>query len=231
MCVEWPTGELSPEKRYALIISVMVPRPIAWVSSVDAEGRPNVAPFSFFTCVATHPLLVGFTVMSRAGRAKDTLANAERTGEWVINVVTEDLLPQAVRTSIEAPPDFDEARYAGLELEPAVEVRAPRIKGSPVHMECRRHQIIPFGIADGRSNPSYFVVGEVVRLHVADAVLADGRVDPLALAAAGRMGGPLYTRTRELLRYDRPQWPKDAAESWSPPSPSAVPPHGRPAEG
>jgi flavin reductase (DIM6/NTAB) family NADH-FMN oxidoreductase RutF len=223
--VDWAMRDLPPEKRYALLISVMVPRPIAWVSSLDAAGRPNVAPFSFFTCVASHPLLVGFTVMSREGRAKDTLANAESTGEWVINVVTEDLLPQAVQTSIEAPADFDEARYAGLELEPAVQVRAPRIRRSPVHLECRLHRIVPFGETDGRSNPSYFVVGEVVHLHVADEVLTDGRVDPLALRAAGRMGGPLYTRTRDILRFERPRWPEDAVR------PAEAGPPGRVGDG
>jgi flavin reductase (DIM6/NTAB) family NADH-FMN oxidoreductase RutF len=195
---------ISPGAMYRFMIGVIVPRPIAFVSTRDANGHLNLAPFSYFTPLTNRPPLVGFSVQSREGEPKDTARNIEATGEFVINIVSEPMAEGMVLASGEWPPHVDEFELAGFTPAPSERVAPPRVAESPVSLECRLHQIVELGAAR-------FVVGEVVLAHVADGVLdAHGHVDPARLAPLGRLGGDAYAPLRDIVRIARPVVERDA---------------------
>lgn len=183
---------------YRLMISIIVPRPIAFISTVGPDGRFNLAPFSYFNAIASQPPLVGISINDRAGDPKDTLRNIRATGEFVANIVSEPLLEAMVMTAGEWPESVSEFEAAGLETAPSVRVRAPSVAASPVQLECVLHREIPLG-------NSTFVVGEIVLARVRDDVLTDGRVDPMKLRPVGRLGGELYSLMREVAKAPRPK--------------------------
>jgi flavin reductase (DIM6/NTAB) family NADH-FMN oxidoreductase RutF len=157
---------------YKLLIGSVVPRPIAWVSSVDAEGVRNLAPFSYFMAITHDPPTIAFSSGPRGAEIgggvrgkKDTLHNVEVTREFVVNVV-DDALAEAMNvTSGDYTPDVDEFTQAGLVAAPSVKVKPPRVAAAPVNMECRLAQIIPVG-----NLPHHLIVGEIVHMHVRDDV-------------------------------------------------------------
>src|SRR5689334_2086251 len=136
--------ELPYQSVYKILTGSVVPRPIGWISSVDTSGHPNLAPFSFFNAVCSNPPTLLFCPLIRGtdGKTKDTLNNVRATNEFVVNVVTEDVLRAMNASSIEAPPDFNEFEYAGLTLAASVTVKPPRVKESPIHFECKVREII-----------------------------------------------------------------------------------------
>jgi flavin reductase (DIM6/NTAB) family NADH-FMN oxidoreductase RutF len=192
-----PTS-VSPGAFYQFMISVVVPRPIAFVSTVNPEGQLNVAPFSYFNAITNQPPLLGISINSRRGEPKDTLRNIERTAEFVVNTVDESLGPRMVQTSGEWPEDVDEFRLTALTPIPSDLVKPPRVGESPVSMECRLHRIIELGA-------THFVVGEILRAHVKDEVLTDGRVDIQKLRPLGRLGGDGYSVVRDVIHLPRPK--------------------------
>ncbi|MBX5466816.1 MAG: flavin reductase family protein [Firmicutes bacterium] len=203
--------ELDPEAEggdalYRWLTTVVVPRPVAWVTTRSPQGKLNAAPFSFFTCLAAHPPLLGVTVMRRRGVLKDTASNALATGEFVINTVTEANWLMANATSIEAPPDYDEVAAVGLTPVQSHKVSVPGLAEAPVRLECVLEAALEFGQADGRSHPATFLVGRVVWMWMADDVVDEAGVDPRRLRAMGRMGGPAWTATQEIRRAERPRW-------------------------
>jgi flavin reductase (DIM6/NTAB) family NADH-FMN oxidoreductase RutF len=188
---------------YRTLVEVVTPRPIAWVTSIDPEGRVNLAPFSFFNAFGANPPVVVFSPTTRRdGTKKDTLLNVESTGEFVLNAAVEPLAEQVNLSSRELPRGVSEAELAGLTLRPSTRVRAPRIAAVPASLECRVLQIIPVG---GGPLSANLVVGEVVMIHVDDAILDDsGRVDPRKLRTIARLGGNDYCRTTDLFAMERP---------------------------
>ena len=191
---------------YKLMIGCVVPRPIAWVSSVDANGVANLAPFSYFMAITHDPPTIAFSSSPRAlaGGArgkKDTLRNVEATREFVVNVVDDVLAEQMNVTSGDYAPDVDEFVQAGLEVAPSLKVKAPRVAAAPINMECRVVQIIPVG-----NLPSNLVIGEIVQLHFREDVYdpATGRLDMHRLRPVGRLAGQLYTHVREIFEMKRP---------------------------
>jgi flavin reductase (DIM6/NTAB) family NADH-FMN oxidoreductase RutF len=189
---------LSPGAFYQFMISIVVPRPIAFVSTMSAEGKLNVSPFSYFNAISSEPPLLGISINRRGGLPKDTLRNIEQTGEFVVNTVNEDLGPRMVQASGEWPEDVDEFELTGLTPVPSDLVKPPRVGESPVGMECRLHRIIELGA-------SFFVVGEILRAHVKDEVLTDGRVDIQKLHPLGRLGGDGYSVVRDVIHMARPK--------------------------
>ena len=189
---------------YQALIGVVTPRPIAWVSSVDALGRVNLAPFSFFGAFGSNPPVVIFSpVVRRDGGLKDTLQNVRATGEFVLNAAIEALAEQVNVTSRELPHGQSEVDLAGLRLIPSVLVQPPRVAESPVHLECKVLQILPIGSGPGAAN---IVIGEVLLFHIDDAVLDDrGQVDPRKLRTIARLGGDFYCRSTDLFEMQRPQ--------------------------
>jgi len=183
---------------YRFIVSAVVPRPIALVSSIGADGGTNVAPFSYFNAIASAPPLVGIAISDRAGDPKDTLRNIRDTHEFVVNVVSEAILDAMVRTAGEWPRGTSEFGLAGFTPAPSERVRPPYVAESPLQLECLLHREIPLG-------NSILVVGEVVLARVRDEMLTDGRVDPAKLAPVGRLGGEFYAPLGPVLRRSRPK--------------------------
>ncbi len=188
---------------YRALVSVVTPRPIAWVTTVDALGRVNLAPFSFFNTFGANPPIVVFSpVLKRDGTKKDTLRNLDDVNQFVVNAAVEALAEQVNATSAEFPPGENEADHAGLTLEPSARVRPPRVAESPVHLECQVRQVLSFGDGPIATN---LVIGEVLLIHIADAVLDDrGAVDPRKLRTIARLGGDYYCRSTDLFELERP---------------------------
>ncbi|HTO89497.1 MAG TPA: flavin reductase family protein [Candidatus Sulfotelmatobacter sp.] len=195
---------LSPNAMYHWMIAVIVPRPIAFVSTLSRAGQRNVAPFSYFVPISSAPPLIGIAIQDRANDPKDTLRNIRETGEFVVNLVNEPLLSPMVRTSGEWPADVDEFDVSGIESAPSTIVKPPRVALSPASMECRTYREVELG-------SSAFVVGEILRLHVDDAMLVEGRVDPERLRAVGRLGGDAYSIVRGVVREARPKVQRGSA--------------------
>ncbi len=190
--------ETSSSDLYRLLIRSVVPRPIAWVSTISSDGIPNLAPFSFFMAVSADPPTLAFAPGRRVdGAAKHTLENVRDTGEFVVNVVTESLAHPMNASSSEVPAEVDEFTLAGVTAGPSTHVQAPRVVESPINFECRTCDIIDVG-------SSALVLGTIVMIHVNDSVLKDGKVDPEQLSALGRMGGMDYARTRDRFTLLRP---------------------------
>ncbi len=188
---------------YQALVGVVNPRPIAWVTTVDEQGRVNLAPFSFFNAFGANPPVVVFSPTNRRdGSKKDTLLNLMAVPEFVLNAAVEDLAAPMNATAKELPRGQSEAEFAGLVLAPSTKVRPPRVAASPVHLECRVRQIIPVGEGAIAAN---LVIGEVLLMHIDDAVLDPaGRVDPRKLRTIARLGGNFYCRSTDLFEMERP---------------------------
>jgi flavin reductase (DIM6/NTAB) family NADH-FMN oxidoreductase RutF len=197
-------GATAASDVYKLMIGVIVPRPIAFVSSISPEGILNLAPFSFFTGISGNPPVICFAPMIRGsdGLKKDTLRNIEATGEFVVNVVSEDFAQQMNICSTEFAPDVDEFDASGLTPVASDLVKPPRVKESRVQMECRLFEIVH---VSSKPLGGSLVLGEVLRFHVDDSLFDDYKIDPDKLCPIGRMGGPTYTRTTDRFDMARPK--------------------------
>jgi len=168
--------------------ALVVPRPIAWISTIDQYGRVNLAPYSFFNLVAGDPPCVMFASSSRAdGAKKDSHLNAERSGEFVINIASGDQIDAMMTTSLDFPPGHSEIREAGLTTLPSVLVRPPRVARAPAHLECRYLKTVELPSNDLKHINS-MILGTVVAVHIDDAIIVDGRVSIERLRPVGRLG-------------------------------------------
>src|SRR5579864_7440314 len=188
---------------YHLLVGIVTPRPIAWVTSVNAAGVVNLAPFSFFNAFGANPSVVVFSpVLRRDGSKKDTLRNVEANGEFVLNAAVESLAEQINLSSKEVPPEESEIKLTGLHTLPSLKVKPPRLAESPINMECVVRQIVPVGNGPISAN---LVIGEIVMMHIDDSLLdANGRIDPRKLRTIARLGGDYYCRTSDLFEMKRP---------------------------
>ena len=197
-------SDAGPANVYKLMVGAIVPRPIAFVSTVSRSGVRNLAPFSFFTAASANPPVVCFAPMVRGsdGQQKDTLRNVQETGEFVVNIVSEDFVEKMNICSAEFPPDVDEWEKSGLTPVASECVKPARVQESRFHMECKLVDVVsvskqPLG--------GSLVLGEVLRFHVADELFDDYRIAPEKLRAVGRMGGPSYARTTDRFDLERPK--------------------------
>jgi flavin reductase (DIM6/NTAB) family NADH-FMN oxidoreductase RutF len=203
-------SQISHNDLYAIILNSVGPRPIAWVSTLSASGQPNLAPFSFFNAVCIDPPLLAFApglrqpkqTNSPHGEPKDTLRNVRETKEFVVNIVTFDLLQPMNVTSGEYDSSINEFELAKVTPAPSQLVRPARVAESPVSFECKLHQILDFSPAPTSSS---LVIGEVVAIHVDDAHIKNGKLDRNSLDLIGRMGGIQYTRTTDRVDLARPK--------------------------
>jgi flavin reductase (DIM6/NTAB) family NADH-FMN oxidoreductase RutF len=188
---------------YHLLVGVVTPRPIAWVTTIDPEGRVNLAPFSFFNAFGANPPVVVFSpTLRRDGSKKDTLRNLEATGEFVLNAAVESLAEKINLSSKELPYGQSEVELTGLTLIPSTKVKPPRLAETPVTMECKVLQIVSTGEGPIAGN---LVIGEILVMHIADDVLDDKkRIDPRKLRTIARLGGDYYCRTSDLFEMKRP---------------------------
>ena len=189
-----------PESIYKLLIGSIVPRPIAFVSTLSPDGILNLAPFSFFNAVCANPPVVSFASGVRLP-PKDTLSNIRATGEFVVNIVTEEIAEKMNLTAGEYPAHVDEFAISGLTPLASDLVKPPRVSESPVNMECRLIQIVDVST---RPLGGSLVLGEVVRFHIDPGIMNNSRIDADKLQAIGRMGGNEYTRTRARFAMIRP---------------------------
>jgi flavin reductase (DIM6/NTAB) family NADH-FMN oxidoreductase RutF len=200
------TGAITARQRYELLTSLVVPRPIAWVSTRSAAGAPNLAPFSYFAAVSPTPFLVSVSIGHRRGQPKDSLRNILDTGCFCVNVATHGRLARLNHSSGEYPPEIDEFAHAGVPMAWAESVDAPYVADAPAVLECRLFKHVEL---DGAANT--LVIGEVLRVRIADHLpMQDGTmfVDTHALAPVARLWGDWYALVGETPELKRP--PADA---------------------
>ena len=181
--------------------SLIVPRPVAWVSTVGPDGAFNAAPYSAFARVSSNPFIVSISIARRKGEKKDTLRNIEFSGDFVINVVNDELARAMNKTAADFPYGIDEIKKAGLTALAGEKVKSPRIGESPAAFECQVERIIELG-EPGRGNS--LVLGEVILIHVKDGLLKGDVVPPEDLKPLGRLGGDLYCHINDIFEMKRP---------------------------
>ena len=200
-------AEQSFKDNHKIMIGSIVPRPIAFVSTVSSEGMPNLAPFSYFNGVCSNPPTVMFAPGRRGydGKTKDTLNNIRATKEFVINIVSESFVEKMVKCSTDFDPHVNEFEISGLNSEPSKKISPPLVQESKVSFECHLNQIVEIG--DGTAGSGFVVIGTVVLFHIDDDVYKNGRIDLDALNPIGRLAGNSYTRitdTFESVRQIKP---------------------------
>lgn len=184
---------MDTQTAYRLLCGIVVPRPIAWITSVDANGVVNAAPFSSYNYVAHSPPMLAVNIGSRGGALKDTARNIESGREFVVNVATIHNMELMHQSSAEFAPDESEAKALGIELLSSIHVKPPRIAMSPVQMECRLQQIVKLG----KLNTLY--IGEVIAFHLSSEVYDGKHVDSVKMHPVARLGGPYYAALGEVF--------------------------------
>jgi flavin reductase (DIM6/NTAB) family NADH-FMN oxidoreductase RutF len=194
-------AETPAQTRYKLLIATVVPRPIALVTTLDAAHRVNAAPYSFFNVLSHDPAIVALGIERRAdGRPKDTVANIDATGEFVINLVDESMAQGMVVCGADVEPEVDELALAGFDPAPSSHVRPPRIAQAPVALECRLARDLRLGVDNKRA----ILLGEVLALRIReDLVDAQDRVDMLRTRIVGRLAGSDYVRLSDIFSIPR----------------------------
>jgi flavin reductase (DIM6/NTAB) family NADH-FMN oxidoreductase RutF len=187
-------SDLGAERIYRLMTGIVVPRPVAWVTSMSRKGVLNLAPFSAFTFVSQKPPMLAISVGRKAGIYKDTAHNILDTEEYVIHIADTPLMTALHDSSAEHPPEVSEVEQLGLETLPGERIKVPRLAAPPVAMECRFRQCLEFG--DARSR---LIVGEVVMFHIRDGLVKDGKIETEALDPIARIAGPRYARLGEIV--------------------------------
>lgn len=191
---------LTPEQTYRLLSGLVVPRPIAWITTLSSSGVVNLAPFSCFTFVSNKPPMLGVNIGRKAGRHKDTGAHIHRSGQFVVHIGNAGQLNAIHESSAEFPEDVSEAQVLGLDTVPSDTVAVPRLADAPVAMECRLSQVIPFG-----DTGAEFFVGEITRFHLREGLMRDGKVETLELDPVCRIGGPNYATLGRIVTLRRMQ--------------------------
>lgn len=185
--------------------SCVIPRPIGWISTISPDGVPNLAPYSFFNGVAGDPPMVMFASGVRSADApKDSIFNAEQTGEFVCSMVSLDLIDPMNDTSAAYGPEIDEAAHAGIEMEASELVKPMRVKASPIHLECKYYQTMELPV-DRNGAGNAICVGHVVGVHIRDEVMKDGFVDVLKFRPTARLGYMDYTSVDRVFTLNRPE--------------------------
>ena len=187
-------ADLGAEQAYRLITGIVVPRPIAWVTTLSGTGVVNLAPFSAFTFVSPKPPMLAISVGRKAGIYKDTAHNILLNEEYVVHIADTALMTMVHESSIEHPPEISEVAELKLETLPSERIAVPRLKAPPIAMECRFRQCLEFG--DTRSR---LIVGEVLVFHLRDGLLNNGKIETEALDPIARIGGPRYARLGEIV--------------------------------
>ena len=185
---------LDPETAYRLITGIVVPRPIAWVTSLSASGVLNLAPFSAFTFVSPKPPMLAISVGRKGGIYKDTAQNILNNEEYVVHIADSSLMNAVHESSTEHPPDVSEVDELRLSTLPGERIKVPRLVAAPIAMECRFRQCLEFGETRSR-----LIVGEVLVFHIRDQLLQNGKIETEALDPIARIAGPRYARLGEIV--------------------------------
>jgi len=195
--MDFDPAALAPRDLYRLMISCIIPRPIAFVTTLSKEGVSNLAPFSFFNGVSSDPPVISIAVATkRDGSKKDTWRNIEETGEFVVNVVVPEIMDAVIIGARELPHNVSELDLSGLRTLPSLKVKPPRLAASPIHLECTLLRIVEV-------EETGLILGRVVRVHAKDEIVDGGRVDPRRLTFVGRLGDDLYCKVNDLFERKR----------------------------
>lgn len=181
-----PDG-MEASELYTLLTGVIVPRPIAWVTSLGLNNVVNLAPFSCFTFVSPKPPMIGISIGMRDGAIKDTARNILTHKEFVVNIAHESMIESIHRSAADYPPDVSEVEILGLTLRGGTRIKVPLVAEAPISMECRLHQSIDCGDVGSR-----FLIGEIVAFHIQDGLSRDNKIDTDRLRPACRIAGPNY---------------------------------------
>lgn len=206
----WDADKVAEPIAYKLLAATIMPRPIAWVVTQDREGRLNAAPYSFFNAMGSNPPTIAIGIQSDTGRGfKDTAANIHATGEFVVNLVPEQMVQAMNITAVDAPTSINELDLAGLETLPSNRIKPPRIKGSPVAFECQLLSSVVTG------PHQTVVIGRVVGVHIDDVCVLNAEcahINTPALNLVARSFGSTYVRAQDTFELARPKW-----DAWSKP--------------
>lgn len=197
--MQYDLGTMNTKEIYHLLVQLVVPRPIAWVSSISDDGVTNLAPYSFFNAVGANPPTLMFCPVNRAdGTFKDSLVNLQQNGEFVVNVVSYDLADAMNRTAAEFDSEVSEFEAVGIPAAASQIVKPPHVNDCLAHFECRVNRVIHLAPGPLGAN---IVIGDILHAAVNDSVInPNGRIDPAKLDAVGRMGGSTFVRTTD--RFD-----------------------------
>jgi len=187
-------SSLTPEQTYKLMTGIVVPRPIAWITTLSSTGVLNLAPFSCYTIVSNKPPMIGVNIGRKAGVRKDTGKNIHELGEFVVNIANQDMLEPLHQSAVEYAPDESEVQILNLDATPSSTISVPRLANVPISMECRLHSITPFG-----DTGAEFYVGEVVAVHVRDELIHNGKIETADLRPICRLAGPKYAHLGEII--------------------------------
>jgi flavin reductase (DIM6/NTAB) family NADH-FMN oxidoreductase RutF len=190
--LEIRSADLTSDAAYKLLCGVVVPRPVAWVSTRSVTGISNLAPFSCFTFVSHTPPMLGISIGRRPNGLKDTAHNIHETREFVVHIGDETLLDPLHRSGAEFPPEVSEADLLGLELVPSKLVEPLRVAKAPIAMECRLHRVVDFG-------SNQFFVGKIDLFHIREGLSIDNKVDAGQLRPVARLGGPNYSTLGHII--------------------------------
>ncbi|GGF74795.1 flavin reductase family protein [Mameliella alba] len=194
--MEIDPGQNSMRENYKIMTGLVVPRPIAWISTLNESGATNLSPFSAFTFCSHKPPMLAISIGRKGGTTlKDTGHNILNSGEFVVNIVNSAALNAMHNSSAIVPPEVSEADALDLEQLPSSTVAPPRIAAAPASLECRLHMAIPLG-----EERNVLVIGEVLRFHIRDDLISDGKVETRALDPVARLGGPNYAGLGEVIR-------------------------------
>ena len=192
--VEIDPATAQAEETYKLLVGAVVPRPIAWVTTLTKSGRVNLAPFSCFTFVSSKPPMVAISVGRLVGKLKDTARNIAERGEFVVHIADESQVELVHRSSQEYPEEVSEAELLGMEMVPSRRVAVPRLAAAPVALECRHERTVEFGKLRAQ-----LIAGEVVNFHIAESLYREGKIDATRFRPIARLGGPRYARLGEII--------------------------------
>jgi len=188
---------------HKLMIGSIVPRPIAFVSTLSKDGFENLAPFSYFNGICSNPPSIMFCPARRGydGKTKDTLNNIRDTEEFAVNIVSEDFAEQMVSTSTDFEPEVNEFEVSGLTPEPCQRIAPPKVAEAKISFECKLNQIVPVG--NEGPGGGFVIIGTIVLFHIDDDVYEDGYINLEKLRPIGRLAGNMYTRTTDKLEIIR----------------------------
>lgn len=196
-------NNLTERENYKFLIGAIVPRPVAFVTTMNAEGVVNGAPFSFFNVVSSNPPMISISIQRKQGVMKDTARNIAANGELVVHIVSEEFVVQINETAANLPPHESELVRAGLTQVASTVVQVPGVKEAKVRMECKLEQMVTLG-GDDNGPGCDLIIARVEQYHIDEAIYADGRVDLEGLDAVSRLAGNDYAKIGRVMTIERP---------------------------
>jgi flavin reductase (DIM6/NTAB) family NADH-FMN oxidoreductase RutF len=190
-------------ENYKFLIGSIVPRPIAFVTTLSDEGIINGAPFSYFNIVSSNPPMISLAIQRSAGRQKDTARNIIGLKEFVVHVVDEDNVEEINKTAASLPPNESEIELANLTIVESVKISVPGVKEAKIRMECILEQSLELGGQD--SSGVDLIIGKVIQFHIEEEIYEKGRIDPIGLGAVSRLAGTNYAKIGEIFSIERPK--------------------------